>query len=86
MLSNYGVILSRSLGNMQTSRTFAISNRTCVNLSSPIDQPACGGAPKRNESMYGPKSFGFSSFAFSLFSSSSGMWIRWLPDEISIPL
>lgn len=61
---------------MQTSLTFDISNNTCVNLSSPIDQPECGGAPNLNESMYEVKSFGFRSFAFSLFSSSSGMWTR----------
>lgn len=80
------MILSRSLGNIHTSLMFDISNNTCVNLSIPIDHPACGGAPNLNESMYEVKSFGFSPFAFNLFFSSSGMWIRWPPEEISIPL
>jgi len=65
---------------------FDISSKCCVNLSSPIDQPACGGAPYLNESIYDLKSSGFIPFASSLFSRRSGIWIRCPPDEISTPL
>jgi len=65
---------------------FESSSRFCVNLSNPIDQPACGGAPYLNESMYASKSFGSSPFAISLFSISSGVWILCPPEEISTPL
>ena len=57
-----------------------------MNRSIPIDQPAYGGAPNRKESMYSLKSFRFIPFISSLFSRSSGMWIRCPPELISIPL
>ena len=65
---------------------FESSNKFWVNLSNPIDQPACGGAPYLKESLYDSKSFGFRPFMINLFSINSGTWILWPPEEISTPL